>query len=71
MYFLAIIQNYSIPAFYSYQTRSEAMARFHSELAYRHESRTSTVCILYDQKGNELEHDYYDVEDIEGVNAEE
>ena len=65
MYFLAIIQNYTTPAFYSYDSKSAALATFHNELAYRHESRTSTVCILYDNKGNELKRDYYDVEDVE------
>ena len=65
MYFLAIIQNYTTPAFYSYGTKSAALATFHSELAYRHEARTSTVCILFDEKGNELKRDYYDVEDVE------
>ena len=65
MYFLTIIQNYSVPAIYSYQTKSEALTAFHNELAYRNEARTSTVCILYDRKGNEIERDYYDVEDVE------
>lgn len=65
MYFLVIIQNYSIPAIYSYQTKSEALSAFHTEQAYRNEARTSTVCILLDRKGNEIERDYYDVEDVE------
>lgn len=64
MYFLSIIQNYSVPAFYSYNTKSEALAVFHNELGYRHETRTSTVCILYDNKGNELERDYYDAAEL-------
>jgi len=67
MYYLAIIQNYTTPAFYAYDTKSAALSAFHNELAYRHESRTSTVCILYDRKGNELKRDYYDVQDVEEV----
>lgn len=67
MYFLAIIQNYTTPAFYSYGTKSAALVAFHNELAYRQESRTSTVCILYDRKGNEIKRDYYDAEEEEEV----
>ena len=48
MYYLVIVQNDSIPVIYSYQSESEALAAFHSELAYRAEGRTSTKCSILD-----------------------
>ena len=59
-YYLIIIQNYTIPAIYSYDDYDALMVRFHTELAYRHEDRTSTVCIVLDNKGNEMRRDWYE-----------
>jgi hypothetical protein len=47
-YYLAIIQNDSSQAIYSYETKDAALAAFHAELAYRAESRMSTKCMLFD-----------------------
>ena len=61
MYFIVIIQNYSIPSIFSYNSYDDALVRFHNELAYRNASeRTSTVCIIMDAKGNEICRDWYE-----------
>lgn len=48
MYYLAIIQNDTIAALYTHNTESEALAAYHSELAYRADGRTSTKCAILD-----------------------
>lgn len=48
MYYLAIIQNDTTNALYAYNTESEALAAYHTELAYRAEGRTSTKCAILD-----------------------
>ena len=50
MYYLVIVQNSNTPAIYSYDTHDAALAAFHTELAYRHESRTSTRCLILNQE---------------------
>lgn len=50
MYIVITIQNDTIPAMHSYNTMEEALAYFHTELAYRHESRTSTRCMIVDSE---------------------
>ena len=45
-FYLLIIQNDSTQAVYAYDSYSDALAAFHSELAYRHESRISTTCAI-------------------------
>lgn len=50
MYYFLTIQNDSIPAIYKYETEEAVLAAFHQELAYRHESRFSTVCAILDDK---------------------
>ena len=46
MYYLAIIQNEQTATLYTYATESEALAAYHTELAYRAEGRTSTKCAI-------------------------
>lgn len=58
-YFVSIIQNGEIPAMYAYDDKNAAMAAFHSEMAYRHESRTSTVAFVMDANGNVIVKDRY------------
>lgn len=48
MYIVLIMQNETTPAVYTFATENEALAYYHTELAYRHESRTSTKCALLD-----------------------
>lgn len=48
MYYLIIVQNDETPAVFAYTSYDEALARFHSELAYRAEGRISTKCMILD-----------------------
>ena len=48
MYYLIKVQNDSIPAIASYDTLEAVNAAFHEEMAYRHESRFSTKCMILD-----------------------
>ena len=51
MYAVIVIQNGSIFASATYTDWNDAKARYHQELAYRHESRTSTMCMIIDSEG--------------------
>ena len=46
MYYLAIVQNDETQALYRYNTYEEALAAYHTELAYRAEGRRSTKCAI-------------------------
>lgn len=46
MYYLAIVQNDETQALYRYNTYEEALAAYHTELAYRAEGRKSTKCAI-------------------------
>lgn len=59
MFYLVIVQNESIPAIYKYQTESEALAAYHTELAYRAEGRTSTKCSILDSNLIPLRNESY------------
>ena len=48
MYLVLVMQNNTTPAVYTFATENEARAYYHNELAYRHESRTSTKCAILD-----------------------
>ena len=48
MYTVVIVQNDITPAIYAFTTENEALAFYHSELAYRAEGRTSTKCAILD-----------------------
>ena len=58
-YFVTIIQNDSTCACFAYDNRADAMAKFHSEMAYRHESRTSTVCSVMNSNGDTVAKDIW------------
>lgn len=55
MYYLVILQNpgydNAAQAVYAYEDFDSALAAFHSELAYRADSRKSTVCVILDSDG--------------------
>ena len=53
-YYLAVVQNNSTCALYSYDTYDAALAAFHSEMAYRGEGRESTLCIIFNSSGDIL-----------------
>lgn len=46
MYYLAIVQNDETQALYRYNTYEDALAAYHTELAYRAEGRKSTKCAI-------------------------
>lgn len=51
MYYLVIIQNDSTQSVYSYATYDAVLSAYHSELAYRGDSRHKTVCVVLDDCG--------------------
>lgn len=59
MYYLLIVQNDSIPAVYKHETKEAVLAAFHQEMAYRHESRYSTVCAILDEKLSVIRQEEY------------
>lgn len=59
MFYLAIVQNDTTNALYSYSTYEGALARFHTELAYRAEGRTSTKCAILDHDLTMLRQEVY------------
>ena len=62
MYFLAIVQNNSTQALYRYNSYDEALAAFHSELAYRSADRASTKCALLDANLSMIRQEVYGAE---------
>lgn len=48
MYYLVIIQNDETQTLYRYNSYEEALAAYHTELAYRAEGRRSTKCAILD-----------------------
>lgn len=59
MYYLAIIQNENTSALYNYSTFEQALAAYHTELAYRAEGRTSTRCVIFDSELRTLRAEVY------------
>lgn len=59
MYYLILVQNDSTPAIFSYSSHDEVLARYHTELAYRAEGRTSTRCMILDSNLNVTEKDQW------------
>jgi hypothetical protein len=51
-YYLVTIQNDSTQAIFSYAALDDALAAFHTELAYHAEGRDRTLCIIFDSNGN-------------------
>lgn len=60
MFYLAIIQNDTITALYVYQTIDEALAVFHTELAYRGDGRNKTVCTILNRVGDAIRTDMWE-----------
>ena len=58
-YYLVIIQNGNTQAIYEKAGYDEALSAFHSELAYRAESRVSTMCMIIDGSGNVYKREMY------------
>lgn len=63
MFYLAIIQNAgpsSTQAIYKFDNIDDALAMYHSELAYRAASRTMTTCVILDAYGNSVYRDAWE-----------
>ena len=45
-FYLIIVQNDTVVTIFSYDNLDTALAAYHTELAYRNESRTSTDCAI-------------------------
>ena len=69
MYILIKLQNDTTTTSFTYDNYSDALAAFHSELAYRAEGRTSTMCAILDRAGDLVKHERWDTPD-NGVNTE-
>lgn len=61
MYYLVIIQNDSSQAVYSHETLDSALSSFHAELAYRHDTRTKTVCTILNGNGELIKNEVYEL----------
>lgn len=59
MFYLVIVQNDEAQAIYRYTTYEEALAAYHTELAYRAEGRRSTKCAILDRDLNMLRQEVY------------
>lgn len=59
-YYLSIIQNKTVCAIYAYDSLDEALAQFHSELAYRTEGRDSTLCVIFNTIGTIIKKDVWE-----------
>lgn len=53
-YYLAIVQNDTTSALFSYNNLDEALAAFHSELAYHGLDRNKTLCTIFNSGGGRL-----------------
>lgn len=51
MFFVVIVQNDEITSSFGYTDYTQALAKYHTELAYRSEGRTSTMCMIIDRFG--------------------
>lgn len=47
-------------AVYAYNDWDTALSAFHSELAYRHESRKKTVCTILDEDGISVKNEVWE-----------
>ena len=63
MYYLVVIQNAgtasAATSINAYENRDATFAAFHTEMAYRHESRLNTVCLILDEYGDLVIRDTY------------
>ena len=62
-WYLIVIQNNSTLVSYTFENWNDLLARYHQELAYRHETRHSTICIVLSSTGQELKRDIYVAEE--------
>lgn len=48
LYFLLVVQNHSIPAVSTFNSWDRVLAAYYTELAYRDQERTHTLCEILD-----------------------
>ena len=65
MFYLLIAQNDQTQTAYAYPTYNEALSAFHSELAYRNEGRTKTMCAIISSNGSMLKSECYEADSNE------
>ena len=58
-FYLAVIQNETTSALFSYDSQDVALAAYHNELAYRASSRTSTKCALMNDELEVIKRESY------------
>ena len=58
-FYLAVIQNETTSALFSYGSQDAALAAYHNELAYRASGRTSTKCALMNDELEVLKRESY------------
>lgn len=58
-YFLIVIQNGTTPQLTAYTDWNTVCAAFHQEMAYRHENRLSTICMIMNDRGDIIKKDEY------------
>lgn len=71
MYYLITVQNGDTPSMLGYETHDAALAAFHNELGYRHESRTSTKCMIINDNLEMFERDNYIAEPVQTEESQE
>lgn len=59
MFYLVIMQNDQTQAVYRYDNYDAALAAFHSELAYREDTRMKTACTILNGYGDMIKHEYW------------
>lgn len=59
MYYVVIVQNDTTQAIFSYSSLDAALSRYHTELAYRANERTSTKCAILDSNLSEIRCEVY------------
>lgn len=71
MFYLLVVQNESTPAIYAYNSHDAALAAFHTEMAYRHEDRHSTKCMILNSNLGTLETEIYVAQPVDTTPTEE
>ena len=71
MFLLVKLQNDSATVVFTYNNYSDALAAFHSELAYRAEGRTSTMCAILNRAGEVIKRERWEAEPVVEETIEE
>lgn len=59
-YYLVIAQNKTVCAVYHYTNIDDALATYHTELAYRGEGRESTLCTILSEVGGVIKSELWE-----------